>query len=68
MLIEPPDRNAALLLGLLQTLHPHTRLAVSCGLSLPQQVTRSALSSEWKSRSLGAHLPLHLPAVFLIGR
>ena len=68
MLIETPYRNAALLQGLLQTLHPHTRLAVSCGLSLPQQVTRSALSSEWKSRSLGAHLPLHLPAVFLIGR
>lgn len=68
ILIETPYRNAALLQTLLQTLHPHTRLAVSCGLSLPQQSTRSALLSDWKSRGLGAQLPLNLPAVFLIGR
>ena len=68
ILIETPYRNAALLQALLQTLHPHTRMAVSCGLSLPQQNTRSALLSEWKARGLGALLPLNLPAVFLIGR
>lgn len=68
ILIETPYRNAALLQTLLQTLHPHTRLAVSCGLSLPQQSTRSALLSDWKSRGLDAQLPLNLPAVFLIGR
>lgn len=68
ILIETPYRNAALLQTLLQTLHPHTRLAVSCGLSLPQQSTRSALLSDWKSRGLGTQLPLNLPAVFLIGR
>lgn len=68
ILIETPYRNAALLQSLLQTLHPHTRLAISCGLSLPRQATRSALLSEWKARTLGAELPLDLPAVFLIGR
>jgi 16S rRNA (cytidine1402-2'-O)-methyltransferase len=68
ILIETPYRNAALLQAMLQILHPHTRLAVSCGLSLPQQSTRSALLSEWKGRGLGALLPLNLPAVFLIGR
>lgn len=68
ILIETPYRNAALLHALLQTLHPHTRLAVSCGLSLPQQSTRSALLGEWKGRGLSAQFPLHLPAVFLIGR
>ena len=43
ILIETPYRNAALLQALLQTLHPHTRLAVSGGLTLSQQFTRSAL-------------------------
>ena len=68
ILIETPYRNAALLQALQQTLHAHTRLAVSCGLGLPQQRTRSALLSDWKSRSLARHLALDLPAVFLIGR
>lgn len=68
ILIETPYRNAALLQALLQTLHPHTRLAVSSGLGLPQQRTRSALLSEWKSGALAGQLPLDLPAVFLLGR
>jgi 16S rRNA (cytidine1402-2'-O)-methyltransferase len=68
ILIETPYRNTALLQALLQTLHPHTRLAISCGLMLPQQVTRSALVNDWKSLSLQQGLPLDAPAVFLIGR
>jgi 16S rRNA (cytidine1402-2'-O)-methyltransferase len=68
ILIETPYRNAALLQALQQTLHPHTRLAVSCGLGLPQQCTRSALLSDWKSHAMSRPLPLDLPAVFLIGR
>lgn len=69
LFIETPYRNTALLQGLLQTLHPHTRLAVCCALSLPGQVTRSALVSEWKrDRQLQAALPLDTPAVFLLGR
>lgn len=69
ILIETPYRNAALLLALLQTLHPHTRLAVCCAMSLPQQVSRSALVSEWKRTQGGiSGLPLDTPAVFLFGR
>jgi 16S rRNA (cytidine1402-2'-O)-methyltransferase len=68
ILIETPYRNSALLQALEQTLHPHTRLAVSCGLGLPQQRNCSALCSEWKSRGLSRSLPLDLPAVFLFGR
>lgn len=68
IVIETPYRNAALLQALLHTLHPHTRLAVSCGLGLPQQCIRSALLCEWKSGALAAGLPLDLPAVFLLGR
>ena len=69
ILIETPYRNTALLQALLQTLHPHTRLAVCCAMSLPQQVSRSALVSEWKRTPGLAHdLPLDTPAVFLFGR
>ena len=69
ILIETPYRNTALLQALLQTLHPHTRLAVCCAMSLPQQVSRSALVSEWKrSPGIDNDLPLDVPAVFLFGR
>jgi 16S rRNA (cytidine1402-2'-O)-methyltransferase len=67
--IETPYRNTALLQALLQTLQANTRLAVCCALSLPGQVTRSALVGEWKrDRALPAALPLEAPAVFLLGR
>jgi len=66
--IETPYRNSALLPALLQSLHPHTRLAVCCGMTLSQQVTRSAVVSDWKRQSLAQSLPLDLPTVFLLGR
>lgn len=69
MFIETPYRNTALLQALLQTLHPHTRLAVCGALTLPQQVCRSALVSEWKrDKRLQDSLPLDAPSVFLLGR
>jgi len=68
ILIETPYRNAALLQALLQHLQPQTRLAVSCGLGLPQQVTRSHTVLQWKTRTqTGTVLPLALPAVFIFG-
>ena len=68
ILIETPYRNAALMSALLQCLHPHTRLAVSCALSLAGQTTRSALVADWKSRAIQKTLPMDAPAVFLLGR
>lgn len=70
ILIETPYRNAALLQALVQTLHPHTRLAVCGALTLPQQVCRSALVQEWKRKPpvLLGELPLDAPCVFLLGR
>ncbi|MGE0348799.1 SAM-dependent methyltransferase [Hydrogenophaga sp.] len=69
MFIETPYRNTSLLQALLQTLHPHTRLAVCGALTLPQQTCRSALVSEWKrDQRLRASLPLDAPSVFLLGR
>ena len=66
LFIETPYRNAALLQGLLQTLKGTTRLAVCCGITLPQQRVHSGLASDWKQRAPA--LPLELPAVFLIGK
>lgn len=66
--IETPYRNAALLQAMLQHLHPHTRLALCAGLTLPQQATRSAVVADWKRKALANGLPLDLPTVFLIGR
>ncbi|MEO7399414.1 MAG: SAM-dependent methyltransferase [Polaromonas sp.] len=64
--IETPYRNAALLQGLLQTLQGNTRLALSCGLTMENSVSRCAQVSLWK-RDKPA-LPLDLPTVFCIGR
>lgn len=63
--IETPYRNAALLQTLLRTLHPNTRLSVSCGLTLAQGASHSAKVSDWRTNT--AKLPLGLPAVFLFG-
>ncbi len=69
MFIETPYRNTALLQGALQTLHPHTRLAVCSALTLPNQICRSGLISEWKrDKRLQDSLPLDAPSVFLLGR
>lgn len=69
IVIETPYRNTALLQALLQTLHPHTRLAVCGALTLPQQTCRSAVVSEWKrGPRAGGDVPLDAPCVFLLGR
>jgi len=68
ILIETPYRNAALLQALLQQLQPQTRMSVSLGLGLPQQVTRSETVRQWRARpEPAAGLPLELPAIFLFG-
>lgn len=65
LFIETPYRNAALLQGLLHTLKPTTRLAVCCGMTLPQQRVHSANVADWKKQAPA--LPLDLPTVFLLG-
>jgi 16S rRNA (cytidine1402-2'-O)-methyltransferase len=62
--IETPYRNAALLHSALETLAPQTRLAVACGLTLPQGFVRSATVGQW--RSAAVVLPDRLPAVFVL--
>lgn len=68
ILIETPYRNPVLLQALVQSLQPGTRLAVCCGLGLPNQQVRSASVADWKRHPLAHDLPLTEPAVFLLGR
>lgn len=65
LFIETPYRNAALFAALLQTLQGNTRLALSCGLTLPAGWSRCLSIQEWKNQSIPA---LAEPAVFAIGR
>jgi 16S rRNA (cytidine1402-2'-O)-methyltransferase len=65
LFIETPYRNTALLQALIQTLHPNTQLAISCGITLATAVSHSASISAWRQKP--PQLPLALPAVFAIG-
>ena len=60
--IETPYRNAAFLAALVQALAPDTRLSVSCGLTLPDGWTRSAMVAQWRRQPQA--LPDDVPAVF----
>ncbi|MDE2452338.1 MAG: ribosomal RNA small subunit methyltransferase I, partial [Burkholderiales bacterium] len=64
LMIETPYRNAALLDSMLATLAPTTRLAVSCGLTLPDGFTRSERIADWRTRPQA--LPDRVPAVFAL--
>jgi 16S rRNA (cytidine1402-2'-O)-methyltransferase len=66
LFIETPYRNTVLLQALLQTLQGNTRLALGCGLTMDEGVSRSALVSHWR-RDKPA-VPLDQPTVFCIGR
>lgn len=65
LFIETPYRNAALLQALLHTLHPHTRLSVSSGLTLATSTTRSQSVQQWRDKPGGPDK--NTPAVFAIG-
>lgn len=62
--IETPYRNAALASALVETLRPQTRLAIACGLTLPEGWCRSRTVRDWRADP-PAFGDKHLPAVFL---
>ncbi len=62
LMIETPYRNGVLLAALTRHLSPETRLAVSCGLTLPSGWNRSDRVADWRSRP--SQLPSDVPAVF----
>lgn len=62
LLIETPYRNAALLQALLDGLSDDTRLAVSCGLNLPDAWNRSDRVADWRRKP--QQMPDRVPAVF----
>ena len=61
--IETPYRNAALMVALLESLHPQTQLAVACGLTLPAGWCCTRSVAQW--RSMPPSFADKLPAVFL---
>ena len=62
VMIETPYRNAALLAALLAQLQPATMLAVSVGLTLAGESTRSDTIERWRLDP--GTLPADVPAVF----
>jgi 16S rRNA (cytidine1402-2'-O)-methyltransferase len=62
IVIETPYRNAALLQALLGVLAGHTRLSVSCGLTLPEGWNRTLTVAGWREQAV--LMPDKLPAVF----
>ena len=66
LFIETPYRNAAVWQALVQTLQPHTRLALASGLTLPDARIRSQLVRQWRQQA--APPDNRTPVVFAIGR
>jgi 16S rRNA (cytidine1402-2'-O)-methyltransferase len=63
--IETPYRNAAMLGGLLQSLHANTRLAIASGLTLQTANIQSHTVAQWKKGLKGPDG--QTPAVYAIG-
>ena len=66
LFIETPYRNAAVWQALVQTLQPHTRLAMAGGLTLPQVQIRSQLVRQWRAQANPTDN--RTPVVFAFGR
>lgn len=62
--IETPYRNAQLAAALIETLRPDTRLAIACGLTLPEGWCATRAVREWREAP-PSFADKHLPAVFL---
>jgi 16S rRNA (cytidine1402-2'-O)-methyltransferase len=60
--IETPYRNTVMLEAALEVLQPTTRLAISCGLTLPDGWSICRTAAEWKTSKI--ELPDRVPAVF----
>jgi 16S rRNA (cytidine1402-2'-O)-methyltransferase len=62
--IETPYRNAVMLEACLEVLQPGTRLAISCGLTLPDGWSLCKTAAQWKAAKIA--LPDRVPAVFSV--
>jgi 16S rRNA (cytidine1402-2'-O)-methyltransferase len=66
LFIETPYRNAALWQALVQTLQPHTRLALASGLTLPSARIQSKPVHQWRQHPTAPDN--RTPVVFALGR
>jgi 16S rRNA (cytidine1402-2'-O)-methyltransferase len=62
LVIETPYRNAALFDALVRTLHPHTRLALACGVTLEQGWCQTRTVAAWREHPVT--WPDNVPCVF----
>lgn len=65
LFIEAPYRNDALLVDMLNTLHPSTRICVAVDLTLDTEHILNQSAREWKKRKPVLH---KRPVLFLIGK
>ena len=68
LFIETPYRNASMLRSVLAVLKPTTRVAISCGLSLPGAQSATRTAGQWLDRPDDPILNSKMPTVFAIGR
>jgi 16S rRNA (cytidine1402-2'-O)-methyltransferase len=66
LFIETPYRNPALWQALLQTLQPHTRLALAAGLTLPDARVQSLPVRQWRQQP--SPPDNRTPVVFALGK
>lgn len=60
--IETPYRNNELLKGLIQTLHPNTRLCIACDLTLDTEYIKTLPIKDWNKEKVDLH---KRPCIFL---
>lgn len=66
LFIETPYRNHAMWQSLIQTLQPHTRLAMASGLTLPHARIASNTAKKWRQEAIP--IDNSTPCVFVLGR
>lgn len=63
--IETPYRNDKMLETLIQVLHPSTRIAIACDLTLPTEFIQTRTAAEWRKNKPQLH---KRPCIFILQR
>lgn len=63
LFIETPYRNNQMLLSLLETLNPRTRICVACDITLPSEYISTTTVEQWKKRKVDLH---KRPTLFIL--
>lgn len=63
LFIETPYRNNQMLLSLLETLNPQTRICVACDITLPSEYIKTTTVEQWKKTKVDLH---KRPTLFIL--